>query len=41
MKINIDTQAKGLTVLTILAVLLLLGMFFGEILGRWLYYWMH
>jgi hypothetical protein len=34
MKINIDTRDKGLTVLSILAVLMILAMFFGEMLGR-------
>nr|WP_288812112.1 hypothetical protein [uncultured Sphingobacterium sp.] len=41
MKINIDTREKALMVLVILAVLLVVGMLFGEILGRSLYYWMH
>lgn len=41
MKINIDMRDKGLTVLSVLAILMVLAMFFGEILGRSLYYCTH
>lgn len=41
MTMNRITRKKGLLILVILAMLSILVLFFAEILGRTVYYWIH